>query len=81
MPGADLPVRSRPDQTLVTPLGVFVAGRGTFDAIVRDRAVPSLALEILFCELPLEESGWDFNAALIACLGTSRDGFPIWRVN
>jgi hypothetical protein len=80
-PSAGLPAERGPDQALVTPLGIFVARRKCFDAVVRDRAVPSLALEILFRELPLEALGWHIGAALVSRLGTSGDGFPIWRVN
>jgi len=64
----------------VTPLGIFVARHKSFDAIVRDRAVHSLALELLFRELPLEALGWHVGATLVVRLATSDDGFPIWRV-
>jgi hypothetical protein len=80
-PGVDLPTGRRPDASLVTPLGIFVARRKSFDAIVRDRPDPSLALEILFHELPLATMGWYVGAALVSRFGTSEDGFPIWRVS
>jgi hypothetical protein len=74
-----LPAEGHSDQALVTPLGVFVAQRRNFDAIVRDLADPSLALEILFRELPLKARGWDCASAAISRVGTSPDGFPVWH--
>lgn len=76
---AFVPLRQQ-DPEVVTPLGVFVARRGHFDAIVRERAVPSLALETLFRELPLEALGWHLAGSSVRRLGTSADGFPIWHV-
>ncbi len=73
------PVRQH-DPEIVTPLGVFVARRGHFDAIVRERAVASLALETLFRELPLAALGWQLKASSVKRLGASADGFPIWHV-
>jgi hypothetical protein len=63
------------------PLGIFVARRDSFDFILRERrASKHEAVRAAFTELPMDENGWCETTAKIARIGTSEDGFPIWRL-
>lgn len=65
----------------VTPLGVYVARRNQFSAIVRTATYPGTVKSALFDELMLERHGWDFRTSRLSFLGHDTHGDAMWRLS
>lgn len=74
------PLRNLGPLPVVSPLGVFVAGRKHFLVIVRTRMDAEAVLDHLFSKYPLAEMGWDRLRAKARHTGCS-GYWPVWTIS
>lgn len=67
-------------EPVISPCGIFVAGKDNFEAMAHYDFTPSQAKAALFELYPLEEYGWSRATAIIAKAGISTMGKPMWRL-